>query len=110
MTFFCRHSRRLRVSLFVALLTIISAALTTESARSANLYNYTTISDPDATPPWYTQAYGLNNSGEVVGGYGYTDPDTGGLIANGYIYSSGSYTSFTYPYPPDSLIQLTTLN
>jgi len=57
-------------------------------------YVYTTIHDPAAGSFGGTNAWGINNNGQIVG-YSQTNPD----FANGFLYSGGTYTTLTYPAP-----------
>ena len=45
------------------------------------LYTYTTLDDPNGSN---TQAYGINNAGQIVGEYDF---------AHGFLYSGGNYTT-----------------
>ncbi len=47
------------------------------------VYTYTTLDEPNATT--ITQAFGINNAGQIVGGYDF---------AHGFLYSGGTYTTF----------------
>jgi RHS repeat-associated protein len=69
------------------------------SGIAADLYTYTVIYDPDATPQWGTSVYGINNDSDLVGTWGYED-ETAFIL--GLLYSSGSYGSISYPYPPST--------
>jgi probable HAF family extracellular repeat protein len=54
----------------------------------ARTYTYSTIDFPSAS---YTQAYGINAKGQIVGSYG-TFPN-----AHGFLYSGGSYATLNDP-------------
>ena len=47
------------------------------------VYNYTTLDDPKATNG--TQAFGINNAGQIVGGYN--------IFAHGFLLSGGTYAT-----------------
>jgi probable HAF family extracellular repeat protein len=54
--------------------------------------NYTTINDPLGTN---TLAFGINNSGQVVGGYNVGQGS--GNYQYGFVYSGGNYTTISVP-------------
>lgn len=59
---------------------------------SAQLYTFTTLDNPAITSPGNgTVAYGVNNLGQIVGGY---DGST-----SGFLYSGGTYTNIAIPAP-----------
>ncbi|MDI1264899.1 MAG: Ig-like domain-containing protein [bacterium] len=58
---------------------------------------YTTISVPDA---YYTNVFGINNAGDIVGAYA---DNTSNHYMHGFLYSNGTYTTIdsplaTYPF------------
>jgi len=99
MTLFCRHSRSLRSPFMSILLALITIVLTPQTGHTANLYTYTEINDPDATPQFGTSIYGINNASVLAGVYGYEDDAP---YVFGLLYESGSYNSIAYPYFPPS--------
>ena len=73
-----------------SLLTVIamlSAVL--GGAQAVGAASFTTIDVPGAV---YTQAFGINKSGDIVGGYGTTFTDS-----HGFLLSGGSFTTFDGP-------------
>ena len=53
------------------------------------VYTCTTLDDPAATNG--TQAFGINNAGQIVGGYN--------IFAHGFLLSGGTYTTLTTAPP-----------
>ena len=51
---------------------------------------YTTIEHPDAILE--TAPYGINNRGQIVGGY-----DTAGFVVHGFLLDRGRYRTIDYP-------------
>ena len=64
-----------------------TAAFTVDTVSG---YTYTTLNDPSGANG--TVAFGINNSGEIVGYY----VDSNGVM-HGYLYSNGTYTAVTDP-------------
>ena len=54
--------------------------------------NFTTLDDPSAGSSGGTQALGINDNGEIVGGY----VDANG-VENGFVYNAGSYQTLDEP-------------
>src|SRR5262249_45740708 len=68
-------------------LTLFSVGIANPAYSDSYLYSggsYSTLSVPDAGT---TNAFGINDLGQVVGGYS----------SHGFIYSNGSYTTFDVP-------------
>jgi probable HAF family extracellular repeat protein len=57
--------------------------------------SYTTLSVPGASGDELALAFGINNSGEIVGRY------TIGLNSYGFLYSNGNYTTLSDPLAPN---------
>src|SRR6266849_2832489 len=57
-------------------------------ARIMPVYTYTTLDDPLATTTLGTEAFGINDSGQIVGAYLATD-----LHQHGFLYSGGTTTT-----------------
>jgi uncharacterized membrane protein len=72
----------------LALVAIIMLAGAT--AAHSDTFPYETLDYPGSTS---TYAYGINNSGQIVGSYNGTE----NLTARGYVYSNGIYTPVDYP-------------
>jgi probable HAF family extracellular repeat protein len=68
---------------------VVFAPLYVISPCLATSFTYTTLDDPNATAG--TGAFGVNNSGQVVGTY-YTNTD-----AYGYVYNGSTYTDISLP-------------
>ena len=73
---------------FPALVAII--LLAGVAAAHSKTFPYQTIDYPGSTSSY---AYGINNSGQIVGYYNGMD----NLTARGYLYSNGIYTPVDYP-------------
>lgn len=69
----------------VAILTLGGA-----TAAHSDTFPYQTLDYPGSTSSY---AYGINNSGEIVGSYDGTENSS----ARGYVYSNGTYTPVDYP-------------
>jgi probable HAF family extracellular repeat protein len=55
------------------------------------VYTYTTLNDPSATTG--TKAFGINDAGQIVGGY-----DAGSIgTVHGFLLSGGTYTTLDDP-------------
>jgi uncharacterized membrane protein len=52
------------------------------------VYTYTTLDDPNASNG--TQVYGINNAGQIVGGYD--------IFQHGFLLSGGTYTTINDPF------------
>jgi uncharacterized membrane protein len=53
------------------------------------VYTYTTLDDPSATN--FTQAFGINSAGQIVGSYGNASG------THGFLLSGGTYTTIDDP-------------
>src|SRR5487761_271333 len=73
----------LAVSVVVTLIGVASVR-----SAHANAYTFTTISVPGSSA---TLAYGVNNSGQIVGIY----TDTNG-VTQGFLYNSGTFTQVQF--------------
>jgi hypothetical protein len=62
------------------------------------IYTFTTFDDPSAQTG-ATSAIGINDSGQIVGGYLGTDN-----VAHGFLLSGGTYTTLTDPLASDTPI------
>lgn len=60
------------------------------------IYTFTTFDDPSAQTG-ATSAIGINDSGQIVGGYLGTDN-----VAHGFLLSGGTYTTLTDPLASDT--------
>lgn len=71
----------------------VSLALIFTPGGVATAQDFTTIDYPGST---HTQAFGINDAGDVVGGY-FTTVNANGPPAHGFLLSGGKYTQIDYP-------------
>src|SRR6516162_8409298 len=60
-----------------------------ETAFADSIYSFTTIDGPVG---YDTSAYGINNSGQIVGGFTASD-----ALIHGFLYTGGSFTFIDDP-------------
>ena len=76
--------------------TLLAGAALLLASAGANAqtsgYTFTTINDPLGTGTWGTQAYGINDAGQVVGAY-----EDSSNVFHGFLDINGNYTTIDAP-------------